>query len=155
MKDISQLLAAQRDALAEERSLTYRLEHAVGGYFVRGEGGGHPAFWLTVYHDARYEYNDYNSMIELVPENVAAYVSTALRFAFVRADHLERFRRDAGGFGLACAAVADFAAEALCCADLDALPAPLNGLPWGASALDPSRFSVRELVRFMNGKTPA
>ena len=123
------------------------------GYFVRGEGPGRSAPWLTVYYDAHYEYNDYNSLIELVPENVAAYVSLELRFAFVRADLLERFRADARGCGLACVPAADFAAEEFCCADPSALPAPLNELPWGAGGADllnPAHFSVWALVECMN-----
>ena len=154
MKEIAELLALPHDALTDARSISYRLEQAVDGYFVRGEGPGRSAPWLTVYYDAHYEYNDYNSMIELVPENVAAYVSLELRFAFVRSDLLERFQADARGCGLACAAVEDFASKSLSCADPGALPAPLKRLVWGKNggyALDPEGFSVHELAVFLNG----
>ena len=153
MKEIAELLAIPHDDLTDARSISYRLEQAVDGYFVRGERPGRSDPWLTVYYDARYEYNDYNSLIELVPENIAAYVAMELRFAFVRADIMERFREDVHGCGLACAPIDDFAAKALCCADPNALPAPLNGLTWrksGGHALDPAGFSVRELVTTLN-----
>ena len=151
MRDLAEILAtARQGAATAEYSLTYRLEQEVGGYFVQGEGVGAPLPWLTVYFDARFEYNDYNSMIELAPENVVAFVSLDLCLAFVRADHLTRFARDAQGYGLVCVATTDFAAEEFRCAGPDA---PLKGVRWGTDGkglLNPARFSVRALVEQMN-----
>ena len=169
MKDLVELLAAARhDDTGAEFSLTYRLEHIVGGYFVQGEGVGAPMPWLTVYYDASFEYNDYNSMIALVPENIAAYIHSGLRIAFVRAEHLARFQSDARGYGLAFVPLESFEEETLCCRAPERLPEALRGVAWlenrpavgaagiiGGNAaqgrrLDPARFSLESLARWMN-----
>ena len=153
MKDIAELLAAPRDARTAATSLSYRLEHAVGGYFVRGGGAGQEKPWRMIYYDPAFDFNDYNSAIALVPENIVACVSEELRLALVRADHLDHFRRDAADYGLAFCPLESLTAAELCCAAPERLPEPMLQAfanAGGTSDLNPKCFSALQLAENMN-----
>lgn len=173
MMELSKFLTGVENTTIKEKriSLSGKLEAIIGNYFVSGEGI--PDVWnlLTVYYDS--EIDTYTESVELIPENIVAYVEPDYKWAFVRNSHIEKFKEDTLEYGINYIAVSSFEDEILQCSNPDLLPEEFSGIVWidddfmndenipfdydafaeiddGVKYLNPKHFSVVELYQILS-----
>lgn len=88
-------------------SLTGKLEAVIGKYFVSGEGIPDRSIF-TVYYS---EKTAHDECVELVPDNIIAYVTSDYKFAFVLEKMLNKFISDTAEYSLSYLPVKDFMKE--------------------------------------------
>ena len=150
-------------------SLTGKLEAVIGKYFVSGEGIPDRSIF-TVYYS---EKTAHDECVELVPDNIIAYVTSDYKFAFVLEKMLNKFISDTAEYSLSYLPVKDFMKEEFCIQTTEQTPGFFKRIVWinddflydvkqdfdfntfrliddGIKYLNPGHFTIYELVSYIN-----
>ena len=152
----------------QQISLCGKLEVVVGNYFLSGAGIPEPDFEI-LYYDPKVGVDD---AIDLVKENIVAYITPDERYIFVLQNMMEKIKQDTEEYGLIYIPVNSFDREELCINQERELPDFLKNVLWidddflndgsipfdfsafdiidsGNPYVNPKHFSVSELFRVL------
>ncbi|MCI7350738.1 MAG: transposase [Ruminococcus sp.] len=149
-------------------SFSGKLEAIIGKYFVSGEGVPGKSIY-TVYYN---ENTPVDECVELINENIVAYITSDYRFAFVLEEFLNKFISDTAEYALSYLPVKSFSEDEFCISPTDRLPLQFQKIIFinddflndekiefdyelfeiidsGAKYLNPNHFSINDLVSYL------